>query len=202
MKSQLKRTIAILLALCFLVSLTATAVSALVSKGTGSFAADTTEGPAPFTVKFSDLTNDPNGVVAWNWNFGDGTTSDKQNPTKTYKSGGVYTVKLTVTNGIGKTYTIVQKNLIKVVGITCDFKTTSPRSGLATLTVDFKDLSNSAAGITHREWDFDNDGNVDSYLKNPSWDYNTPGTYTVTLNVEDADGNTGTETKVDYIDVQ
>ncbi|WP_198315789.1 PKD domain-containing protein [Chitinophaga tropicalis] len=35
----------------------------------------------------------------WNWNFGDGVTSNQQSPTHTYTAGGTYTVTLTVDNG-------------------------------------------------------------------------------------------------------
>ncbi len=38
-------------------------------------------------------------ITSWNWMFGDGETSNEQNPTHTYTSPGVYTVRLTVSNG-------------------------------------------------------------------------------------------------------
>ena len=45
---------------------------------------------------FLDLTNHQN-AVAWNWNFGDGTSSSLQNPKHTYNSYGLFRVTLTVT---------------------------------------------------------------------------------------------------------
>lgn len=49
-------------------------------------------------VTFSDTsTGDP---TAWSWDFGDGATSDVQNPTHTYAPGG-YTVTLTASNDGG-----------------------------------------------------------------------------------------------------
>ena len=65
MKSQIKRTIAILLAVCFLVSLTAAAVSA--------FSASPTSGKAPLTVSFTDKST--GSPTSWKWSFGDGTYS-------------------------------------------------------------------------------------------------------------------------------
>jgi PKD repeat protein len=63
-----------------------------------NFTADTTTGPAPFTVAFTDLstgTPDPTGYL---WDFGDGATSAARNPSHTYTSFGRYTVSLTILN--------------------------------------------------------------------------------------------------------
>ena len=57
------------------------------------------------TINFTDLSS--NGPTSWLWDFGDGTTSNLQNPSHTYQSGGVYSVSLTTTNQIGSnSYTI------------------------------------------------------------------------------------------------
>jgi len=63
-------------------------------------------GPAPLTVIFSDGST-PAGQISWNWNFGDGdsTNATLQNPVHTYASGGTYTVSLTVTDGNSATNT-------------------------------------------------------------------------------------------------
>ena len=37
-------------------------------------------------------------LVSWNWNFGDGSTSNMKNPVHTYSTEGNYTVSLTVTS--------------------------------------------------------------------------------------------------------
>ena len=53
------------------------------------------------SCKFTDRSTDPDGngtIVAWSWNFGDGTTSTTRHPTRVYKAGGTYKVKLTVTD--------------------------------------------------------------------------------------------------------
>ncbi|MCL2510980.1 MAG: PKD domain-containing protein [Bacteroidales bacterium] len=50
-------------------------------------------------VAFTDLSsNEPN---EWLWEFGDGKTSDLQNPTHQYLENGSYTVRLTATNDSG-----------------------------------------------------------------------------------------------------
>ncbi|MEE9491727.1 MAG: UPF0182 family protein, partial [Dehalococcoidia bacterium] len=58
-----------------------------------------TSGLEPLVVQFTDQ---PMGTVAtWSWDFGDGQTSDEQNPSHTYQSAGIYTVSLTVTGPAG-----------------------------------------------------------------------------------------------------
>jgi PKD repeat protein len=60
------------------------------------FSASPVSGDSPLTVQFTDLsTQDPNN---WHWDFGDGDTSDLQNPEHTYASDGLYTVKLKASN--------------------------------------------------------------------------------------------------------
>lgn len=49
--------------------------------------------------QFTD--NSTNNPTAWNWEFGDGTTSTVQNPCHDYSQDGTYTVTLTVTNDCG-----------------------------------------------------------------------------------------------------
>ncbi len=58
-----------------------------------------TSGLEPLVVQFTDQSM---GTVAtWSWDFGDGQTSDEQNPSHTYQSAGIYTVSLTVTGPAG-----------------------------------------------------------------------------------------------------
>ena len=47
---------------------------------------------------FSDQSS---GAVSWAWDFGDGATSDQQNPDHIYTSSGTYQVCLTVTDDLG-----------------------------------------------------------------------------------------------------
>lgn len=75
----------------------------LVGTGTGpaaDFEASPLSGPAPLSVQFTDLTIGDD-VEAWSWNFGDGSTSDDQNPAHTYNSAGTYDVTLSATDDTG-----------------------------------------------------------------------------------------------------
>lgn len=53
--------------------------------------------------------------ITWEWDFGDGVTSNEQNPTHAYERPGLYTVTLTVTNNYGKK-TLVARDVIRVLG--------------------------------------------------------------------------------------
>ena len=56
-----------------------------------------------------------------------------------------------------------------------------PVIGPVSLTVSFTDLS--VGNPTSWAWDFQNNGSIDSTLQNPSFVYDTPGTYSVKLTV-------------------
>ncbi|MDD4217166.1 MAG: PKD domain-containing protein, partial [Bacteroidales bacterium] len=66
------------------------------------FEADATEACGTLTVNFTDLSI--NNPTTWNWNFGDGQTSNEQNPTHTYSDVGYYSVTLNVSNAEGNDY--------------------------------------------------------------------------------------------------
>jgi trimeric autotransporter adhesin len=65
--------------------------------------------------------------------------------------------------------------------------TAQPTSGAAPLTVQFTDTSSGT--VTTRQWDFQNDGIVDSNAPNPTFTYSSPNTYTAELTVSNADGS-------------
>jgi len=60
-----------------------------------AFSAIPTTGDAPLEVDFTDQST--GDITSWSWSFGDGTTSNLQNPTHTYPNAGSYTVSLSVT---------------------------------------------------------------------------------------------------------
>jgi len=76
--------------------------------------------------------------------------------------------------------------------------TATPLSGVAPLQVQFTDTS---VGVpTGWEWDFNNDGTIDSSVRNPSHTYTVPGSYSVSLKASNSADN-DTELKTDYITV-
>jgi len=67
-------------------------------------------------ISFTDQSTDQGGlfggggIVSWNWNFGDAASSTGPSPKHAYAKSGSYPVRLTVTDGGGKTAT-VNKNV-------------------------------------------------------------------------------------------
>lgn len=120
----------------------------------------------PATVNFTSSTP---GANYWQWNFGDGKTSNFQNPAKVYNQAGVYSVTLTSTNSLGCRSTLFKKDYIKIslpeVKILA-----SPKKGCKPLTVSVDLLDTIAPFYNNRFWSF-GDG----------WTYNglsTTHTYT------------------------
>jgi len=74
-----------------------------VISDTGPDASFTTDSPKPVgeVMTFTDTSDSYDGIIAWTWNFGDGITSDVQNPTHVYESAGTYPVTLTVEEADG-----------------------------------------------------------------------------------------------------
>jgi gliding motility-associated-like protein len=88
-----------------------------VTKTTAKFGASQLTFCKSGTVIFSDSSSASSGPIAnFLWNFGDGTTSNLQNPSHTFTSPGVYTVRLIVLSTVGcadtayKTITVLQGN--------------------------------------------------------------------------------------------
>lgn len=158
------------------------------------------DGYVPLTVTFTSNTTN---VDYYTWDFGDGTTSNSPNPSKTYSTDGIYTVSLTGTGG-GGTRTTTKTNCIEVVAIPLPSPNfiATPNTGYATITsMAFTDgtTSNPLYPVTTWSWNF-GDGGATSSLQNPTKTYSTPGTYTVSLTATNA-GGSATHTKTGYVTV-
>jgi len=161
------------------------------------FTAFPTSGTVPFTVNFTDLsTGNP---TSWSWDFGDTGTSPQQNPSHTYTVAGTYTVSLTVTNASGSDtetkvdYISGPPPLPPVAEFSADTTTVSAGDS-----VTFTDESTNIP--ISWDWTFEGGTPGTSTAQNPVVQYNTAGTFTVTLIAANAYGS-DTETKVDYITV-
>ena len=160
------------------------------------FYATPTSGTATLTVNFTDLsTNTPTN---WSWTFGDGGTSPDQNPTYVYNTPGVYTVQLTATNSAGSDDEIKTDYITVTVAVltpVAEFSANTT-SGEAPLSVIFTDQSTNTP--TSWSWTFGDGGTSTS--QNPTYVYNTPDVYTVSLTASNSAGS-DTETKTDYITI-
>lgn len=86
---------------------------------------------------------------------------------------------------------------LHISGLQVDFSS-SAETGHFPLEVSFQD--ETYGNPMNWNWDFDNDGVVDSQEQHPSYTYNEPGTYTVSLEVSDQ-FVTKTVLKEDYVRV-
>ena len=88
---------------------------------TANFKAEITSDSIPFTVQFIDESTPGIGTIeSWLWEFGDGVTSDEQNPAHIYEETGLYTVKLTVTNTHNLSHSITKDDIIDVHFVNID----------------------------------------------------------------------------------
>lgn len=136
----------------------------------------------------------------WNylWDFGDGTTST--NPALSqhvFPDHGTYTITLTVSNDDCSAQQ-VQTVTINPIPPILDF-TYNPDQGCAPLTVTFTNTSQYADPGSYY-WEFGaNQGT--SRAINPTYTYNEPGTYSVTLTATNVTGEVVTITKHAIIEV-
>lgn len=175
-------------------SFTGTLAATNAQPPTAAVTATTLSGTTPLTVGFSsnNSTDADGSIVAYSWNFGDGTNSTDPNPVHVYNSAGTFTAVLTVTDNSGLTdtesvvITATQAANQAPTAIAGADKT----SGSAALTVNFTSVgSNDSDGtIANYSWNF-GDGTT-SNQANPSHVYNNAGTYTATLTVTDNNGAT------------
>jgi len=143
----------------------------------------------PATVTFTDLSSNP---VSWTWDFGDGTTSNLQNPTHTYTTIPTGSITLTITDIYGCTATrtkaninILQANFTASDTVTCK-----------NYPVTFSDLSGTGSSW---QWNF-GDGTT-STAQNPVHAYATTGVFSVSLVVTFPQGCNDTIIFPNYVSV-
>jgi PKD repeat protein len=139
--------------------------------------------------------SDPDGtIVAYDWDFGDGSTGSSEMPTHTYTRDGSFTVTLTVTDDGGDTAT---DTTVATIGLgnqapIADAK--NPYNGIVDEPVVFDGSGSSDPDgtIVAYDWDF-GDGNTGSG-EMPTHIYTVSGAYNVTLTVTDDMGATDSAT--------
>lgn len=135
------------------------------------------------TVTITNTTN--SGPWQYLWDFGDGTTSPDPNvASHEYGIYGVFTITLTVTSQFC-VETFARSVTINPIPPIVDFDF-EPEDGCAPLAVQFTNLTQFAEQDTY-VWDF-GEGDATSGAVNPTYIYNEPGTYTVTLSASNITG--------------
>lgn len=157
-------------------------------------------GCKPLTVDFTDLSVSNGGtIVSWQWDFGDGNISNQQNPSHTYVSGGSFSVSLRVTTSNGCSKTRVFPAYINVDnGVVANFSNSTPTTCSPPIAVSFQDLSLGQGPFTY-QWDFGDGGS--STLPNPVHNYNSAGSYNVTLIISTPNGCKDTLERIGAVNI-
>jgi len=160
-----------------------------------NFTACPTQGIAPLSVQFTDLSQ--GNITSWLWDFGDETTSTQQNPVHVYdpQEDPKYTVCLTVTGPEGSDTETKVEYITVYLPVNADFDA-DRTVGPASFEVKFKNLTTGNADTY--EWSF-GDGCY-SHEFEPSHLYDVPGSYNVYLKAS-GPGGKDCEHRVGFITV-
>ncbi|HMP22425.1 MAG TPA: PKD domain-containing protein, partial [Ferruginibacter sp.] len=129
------------------------------------------------------------------WSFGDNTTSVSLNPTKTYSTPGIYTVKLVAS--FGACTDSVTKNIHVLPRPVVAFTASDTSSCKTPFTVTY--TNQSTDGAIYR-WTLP--GASNSNLENPTVTYNSAGSFTAALQVTSIFGCINSITKAKYINIE
>jgi serine protease len=163
-----------------------------VADANGPYSGD--EG-SPVTFDGSGASDPDGNALTYAWDFGDRTTGTGVNPTHTYRADGSYRVTLTVNDGKVDSDPDTTTATINDVDPLAAFSY-SPSNPTAESPVQFTDESTTYDGITAWSWDFFGDETEDSAAQDPEHTYNSDGEYTVSLTIEEADGDKATATQI------
>ncbi len=138
----------------------------------------------PGTTQFNFTNQSQGNATIFNWSFGDGSTSNLQNPSHTYNGAGNYMVCLTIIDSLAGCTDTYCDSLSVGGGFLCDATFSFQNSPAATVFI-----ANNQSNVTY-SWDF-GDGTTAS---TPVYThiYANPGTYNVCLTVSTANGMTCT----------
>jgi PKD repeat protein len=159
-----------------------------------------------YIFKAADSTSPNGNIEEYEWDFGDGTDVET---TKTvahsFEERGSYELILKVVDEEGEEgETKMRINVGSQKGAPNAVIKTESQTGTVPFTVifDASDSTDSDENIVDYAWDFDDDGEMDSYGDVVSHTYTEQGTYTVLLEVTDSDSNVGTAIQLITVEAQ
>ncbi|MBN2011918.1 PKD domain-containing protein [candidate division KSB1 bacterium] len=168
---------------------------------TANFIADTTSGCTPLTVVFYDKSQN---ATTWFWDFPGGnpsSASSKGPHTVTYAAAGTYNVKLDIVcpNAYPGKNTIIKDKYITVSKCPCEAEFVANKTiACVGEEIIFTDQSTDAICW---QWSFPGGTPSSAQTQGPhKVKYNKPGDYSVTLEVDCANGS-DKETKINYIHI-
>lgn len=167
---------------------------------TASFTLNPTMGCVPLNVSFTN-TSQPSDTTITNyiWDFGDGGSSNQQNPNHNYTQPGGYGVSLQIIDGHGCHSTYTQQGAVIVSSIPqVAFTANFTSNCTAPFTVTFNNQSTGMGTLTYL-WNF-GDGTT-STAQNPSHTYLQTGSYSVSLQVSNQYGCSNDTTYINYINI-
>jgi gliding motility-associated-like protein len=141
---------------------------------------------------FSELDNP---LFEYSWDFGDGNSSNVQNPIHQYSQGGIYDVTLSLTDGFDCNESLTIQGFFIIEEAVADFSLED--DVIACWPADPGIISNvqvlpEGTGASYW-WDM-GDGGV-SEVPNPDYLYYAPGDYTISLLLTTANGCTATHSE-------
>lgn len=120
--------------------------------------------------------NDP--ITTWLWDFGDGTTSNAQNPSHNYTVAGTYSISLSVSTDGGCINSNASSPIV-VNAYPYPVAQFSVNTHVLNLPYDVLTCTNQSTGAVTYNWNFGDGGS--SSLTNPSYNYNTIGDFQIQL---------------------
>jgi PKD repeat protein len=134
--------------------------------------------------------------VGWNWNFGDGSTSELQNPSHSYAADGSYSVTLTVSDNDGATGSITKDATVSSASGEITLEATGYIKGFQRVALEWFGAISAKVDV-FRDGTFlgttENDGSYTDNLKTR----NTTGTYTYQV-CEEGTSNCSNEANVTF----
>ena len=167
---------------------------ALISEELSADANGPYHGKVNEDIQFHGSASGGSPPYSWHWDFGDGATSNEQNPKHAYNKAGNYIATLTVTDSEGNT---ANDTAQVIVYEELKAEADGPYGGMVGQTIQFH--GSASGGVPPYSWHWNFGDGTFSNLQNPTHEYDSAGIYVATLTVTDSIGNTASDSAYVYI---